>query len=447
MKRLLTATLALSFLPVIIGTPNLVLANPAIVAQYSAPRIDSFRVEPIDRPAPGRELVFTLEGTPNARVTVNIGDIARNLPAREVRSGYYEARYTIRDRDNFNGNVPVRADLQAGNRRVSATLADSLVTTGNNRDRHANLSIDRFTVNPVRNLQPGTELVFTLLGTPDATATYSIEGVTYDRPMREVSPGRYEGSYTIRGQDNFDDNTSASAELRVGNRRVSATPIDSLVATGNNSDRYGNLSIERFTVNSVRDLQPGTELVFTLLGTPDATATYSIEGVTYDRPMREVSPGRYEGSYTVRDRDVFSSSGMKATAALQREDRVVRARLDDTLEASNRNTQDYISTNEALPLEIFSPANNSQVGDRVEVSGRSAPNATITVNVIARNSVIGLFGVERNVLSRTIQADDRGNFSLSFQPSGGVPGTRYEISLSASKGERTNQETLVLVQQ
>lgn len=178
-------------------------------------------------------------------------------------------------------------------------------------------------------------------------------------------------------------------------------------------------------------------------GTPDANATYSIDGVTYDQPMREVSEGQYEGRYVIRRQDAFPSSGVQVTASLEKGERTVRARLDRDLVASNGSS----TTNSTeIPLEIISPNNNSEIGNTVEVVGKSAPNSTVTINVTAQNNLVGVVGVNRNVFSKTVQADSQGNFSFSFKPSNILPGTRYEISLNATKGTQTNEETLVLVQ-
>jgi hypothetical protein len=342
MKKLLSTALVLSFFPISLGVTDRAIANPSplVAQQTSAPQIESFSVEPIEDLTPGSELVFTLEGTPKAKVTMTIQNVARNIPMREVRAGYYEARYTIRSQDRITDDTTIRANLQKGNRGANALLQDPLVA-----------------------------------GEGDGMSS---------------------------------------------------------------SDRA--LTIDRFTVQNVEDLDPGTELVFTLNGTPKAKATYSIEGIAYDRPMREVASGRYEGRYVIRRQDAFIPSGIQATASLEEGQQVVRARLDRDLVPSNA------SNSTELPLEIISPNNNSQVGDTVEVRGKSAPNATVTINVTAKNDVLGVVGLNRSVASSTVQADGQGNFSYSFKPSNTVPGTRYEISFSASKGSQTNQETLILVQ-
>ncbi len=348
MNKLISATLAISFLPVIIGTPSNSALAGQVIAQYSAPYIDNFTVQPVDRLTPGNQLVFTVEGTPNARVRVNMGNSNQSVRLREVRSGYYEGRYTIRTQDRFNDNTTFKANLQSGNQSITAVSRQPL-PVGNNNNNYNN--------------------------------------------------------------------------------------------------QYGDLTIDSFRVNSFSNLQPGTELVFTLIGTPDANAAYSIDGIAYDQPMRQVSPGRYEGRYVIRSRDVFSSTGGMVTASLKDGERVIRARLQDNLNASNSYNTSNMPLNEAFPLEILTPDNNSQVSSTVEVKGITAPNATVTINVTARNNLIGSFGFERNIINRTVQADARGNFTVSFDPSGILPGTRYEVNLNASNGEQSKKQTLVLVQQ
>ncbi|GFE69930.1 hypothetical protein [Chroococcus sp. FPU101] len=343
MNKFLLATLALSVFPVLGGVPNRAVANPSytIAQTTSAPQISSFSVESVDDLSPGRELVFSLEGTPKSKVTMSIGTVASNIPMREVRSGYYEARYTIRSQDRITDQTAIQANLQQGNRGATARLQEPLIA-----------------------------------------------------------------------RENTQDSTNRA------------------------------LSIEQFTAKTVDNFEPGTELVFMLDGTPKANATYSIDGVTYDQPMREVSEGRYEGRYVIRRQDAFPSSGVQVTASLEKGERTVRARLDRDLVASNSSS----SSSTELPLEIVSPNNNSEINGTVEVVGKSAPNSTVTINVTAQNNLVGVVGVNRNVFSKTVQADGQGNFSFSFKPSNILPGTRYEISLNATKGTQTNEETLVLVQ-
>lgn len=312
--------------------------------------------------------------------------------------------------------------------------------------------IDSFTANSVNQLTPGTELTFTLQGTPNARASLTIGNTARNLPMREVEPGVYEGRYVIRTTDSLTADTAVRANLQRGDQVTSARLSQPLIAaTGTNTaqnTQSGNsstqsLAIDRFTVQPVQQLEPGTVLNFNLTGTPNAKATYSIEGVTYNQPMQEVSSGNYQGQYVIRRQDDFTNANNRVTASLQSGNQIVRAQLDQNL--ANSGTTNTSTTQ--LPLEVLSPENNSRVRGTVEVRGRSLPNTTVAVNVQASTSLAGIVGLDRNILNRTVSTDAQGNFSFSFRPTLTVPGTRYEVSLSATNGNQKNEETLVLIQQ
>jgi hypothetical protein len=316
--------------------------------------------------------------------------------------------------------------------------------------------IDSFTVNSVNQLTPGTELVFTLEGTPSSKASLTLSNVVTNIPMREVEPGIYQGRYTIRSQDRISANTIVRANLQRGDRVSSIRLQEPLITnqttstpTNTPTNQSQSLTIDRFTVQPVQKLEPGEDLRFTLVGTPNAKATFSIEGITYNQPMQEVSPGTYQGQYVIRRQDYFPASGIDVTASLQANNQVVRAKLGQNLVAgsgttANTNTNTNVNS---LPLEVTSPQENSRVSGTVEVTGRSAPNTTISINVKAVNSLAGLIGFNRNILDRSIQTDAQGNFRFTFNPNLNVPGTRYEVSLRATRDNQTREETLVLIQQ
>lgn len=216
--------------------------------------------------------------------------------------------------------------------------------------------------------------------------------------------------------------------------------------------------IDSFTVNSVDRLSPGSDLVFTLEGTPNARASFTISNVARNIPMQEVSPGVYEGRYTVRNQDRFSTN-TPVRANLTQGDRTVSARLQQPIASGDYNNNNnnygnspygsnssYNNQTTQLPLEIISPQNNSRVQGSVELRGRSAPNTTVEVTVKAVNSLGGLVGLNRDVASDRVQTDSQGNFTYNFSPSIAVPGTRYEVSLNASNGNQTSQRNLVLIQ-
>lgn len=82
--------------------------------------------------------------------------------------------------------------------------------------------IERFTVRPVGRLVAGRELRFRLVGAPGARASVDIPGVARDVALREMRPGVYEGSYTIRRRDDLSAFDRAVGTLRRGPDRVTA---------------------------------------------------------------------------------------------------------------------------------------------------------------------------------------------------------------------------------
>lgn len=309
--------------------------------------------------------------------------------------------------------------------------------------------IDSFTVNQVNQLVPGTELVFTVQGTPGSIATVTIANVVTNLPLQQTQPGVYEGRYTIRNQDRFTATTSVRANLQQNGRISSVRLQQPLIAsTSVNSPATGSsptqaVSIDRFTAQPVQQLEPGTELSFTLVGTPGARATFSIEGVAVNQPMPETANGTYSGRYVIRRQDYFPASGVNVVASLQSNEQTVRAQLDQKLTASNGSA----TTTTQLPLEVISPQANSRVSGVVEVRGRSAPSATVNVNVQATTSLAGLVGINRTLLEQNVQTNAQGEFRFTFRPSISVPGTRYQVNLRATQGNQTSEQTLVLIQQ
>jgi hypothetical protein len=75
--------------------------------------------------------------------------------------------------------------------------------------------IERFTVRAL-SIEPGRDMRFRLLGSPGARAEVDIPKVVQNVRLREVQPGVYEGSYTIRRRDDLSEIDRAVATLRNG---------------------------------------------------------------------------------------------------------------------------------------------------------------------------------------------------------------------------------------
>lgn len=165
-----------------------------------AQEIVNFTANPVDAVAPGTELSFRLEGTPQAKASVSISGIRQPISLRETSAGFYEGSYTIRTNDRLPSNPVVQATLRRGNRATSAVLDQPLISTA--QAPAGAPAIQRFAMEPDR-IVPGTELVFTLEGTPNGQAAFTIRDVVRGVDMVETQPGVYEGRYTVRRQDEF----------------------------------------------------------------------------------------------------------------------------------------------------------------------------------------------------------------------------------------------------
>ncbi len=244
----------------------------------------------------------------------------------------------------------------------SAAVSFALLTLFSPLATAANVPhIDNFGVEQVTALDPGTELQFTLQGTPTARASLRITGVPRTILLKETDRGYYEGTYTIRKQDRIPSNAAVVATLSQGKRRAigrlnqrlmlaSAQPVQPPSAQPASVAAPTPVSIDRFTADQIERYEPGTDLKFTLNGTPHGRASFTIAGVVTNRAMDEVRAGVYEGSYTIRRQDKFSPSS-QVTGTLQANGQTARAQLDQRL----------VNDNEPPNVSNVSPKDNETV--------------------------------------------------------------------------------------
>lgn len=419
---------------------SIMLAVPAsALAQPAQPELSSLEVATDDGLNPGATLDFTVEGTPRGQASIRLRGAPRNIVLKETSRGIYTGSYTLRRQDRITESSGVRATLRMRNRSVSADyslpagIANSSVAVAPT----AGLKIDRFSVAPIDKLEPGAELRFTLNGMPGGTAEFDIPGVVSNVPMREVRPGVYEGAYTIRRLDNLAPSRPAVATLRAGNRAVTATLTQSLMADAkppvirNLSPRDGE-SVARGAATSVSGtfddaggVGVDTKTVRILLAGRDVTAATQITSQFFTY-RADLPAGRYPVDVSARD---LAGNTVRQTWTF------------DVTAAAN-------AAPATVLLQVTSPANNATVGGGpVSVTGRTAPGAFVDVKVSAVGTLAGLFGMNQNLLTQRVQADGNGNFSFNFTPQLPLPGTRYEISMTAGKDGMVASETkLVLFQ-
>ena len=204
----------------------------------------------------------------------------------------------------------------------------------------ASLEVESLDVTSDRDLSPGSELTFTVEGTPRAQASIRIRGVERNIPLREVGRGVYVGRYTISRNDRITENSAIRAMIRLRNRTAVASytfpqDIARAAVAVPPPVAVAPLKIERFSVTPVDRIEPGTELKFSLTGAAGANVEFDIPGVSQNVPMREVRPGVYEGSYTIKRLDNLAPS-RPIVATMRLGERAVTQALTQPLIADAR---------------------------------------------------------------------------------------------------------------
>jgi len=424
------------------------VAQPAAAQQrVVVPQIQGMQLNADNGLEPGSRLQLMVEGTPGSRASVHLGKTNIVVALRETERGIYRGGYTVRRADRIDPTSVLNVRLTRGNvtSRHAFTYPPSfqaLAMGGPPATVVVTPRIERFVTLPVAELEPGRELRYRVHGVPGATVTLEIPGISRDIQMREVSPGVYEATYVIRQRDELDAFSTAIATLRSGERWVTSRLDRAFVRDRDNraptisqlTPRQGDivspvgttLISAEFDDGRGRGVDPRSVRI-TLDGrdvTPMAHITP--ERFTY---RSDLAPGRYTAEVTARD---YAGNVVSRSWSFD----VGTSRMG--------------AAPGALPLHIASPSHGAMIdaSGNLVIRGATAPWATVRVRVDAVPPVVGqLFGVAQTVYNDTVQADRDGRFSVEVDPRSAVlPGSRYDVSVTATRGDQTAESRITLHQ-
>jgi hypothetical protein len=441
------ATSALVLLPASFS----LLALPASVqAQPASPEIRSLDVEADVGLQPGSRLTFRLVGTPRAEASVRIRGLRENVDLNETAPGVYLGRYTVQRDDQIALDTGLRAMMRNGNR---STVADYELGQVLPRLAVPPLRIERFGMAPVERLEPGTELRFALEGMAGARVTIDLPGIDRDFRLDERRPGYYEGSYTIRRNDEIPRNRPVVATLRSGERAVSAQ-IDLQVTRGGRDGRdnrppnltslvpaEGSTLAGGASVQVAANFEDGGGT-----GVDPASVQIMVSGRNVTRESQispqsfsfrgTLPPGRHLVDVTARDRagNAVRKSWSFDVAAIA--------------PPRNEPPRPPIVVGPAdLAVQFLNRTPNELIGtDPLLIRGRTAPLATVVVNVQAVTPPGVTENYNRTVFAQTLQADREGEFRFTMVPGIPYPGIRYDMSVVASRDGRSHETRMSLIQ-
>lgn len=429
------------------------VASPAAAQQrvvVAQPAIAGMTLNADHGLAPGSTLQVQLNATPGARWSdVTLGASGVRVALREQAAGRYVGRYVVRNADRIDPAQHIAARAAYGDRTVTARFSypPSFQSFGMGAAPARDM-IERFTLRHGGDMEPGRELRFRLVGAPGGQAWVDIPGHRQRVQLEETRAGVYEGRYTVRRRDDTSAIERAVATLERGNLRDTARVE---VRDRDDDDRWGRDRRDP----QISDVTPAPGDRVSERGRVHLSARLSDEGSGVDtasvrlrlngrdvtsearmmddqlRYSNDLAPGRYTAELTVRDR-----SGNTAQ----------KSWTFDVVERDRWSAHEP----QGLPLQLTSHGQNTVVDahGQLVLQGRTAPYASVRVQVESVSSVGGLLGLTQPVADQTVQADRNGYFSTVVAPRSALPlpGSRYDVRLTATSGGQTAEERVTLLQ-
>ncbi|MBN9503951.1 MAG: hypothetical protein BGO01_03135 [Armatimonadetes bacterium 55-13] len=354
--------------------------------------ISAFNVEGDSLLKAGSVISFTLKGTPGGTATVQIPGLVKDIALKESGVGVYTGAFTVPE---ANKN-PITVSKASAIARLKVGNNERLIQAGDNFQVDNQAPTISATTpeleGRVNQLRPNITAVFEdqngsgidsstvrlrLDGkdvTEDATVTANL--VAY-KPAMELTAGKHE------------------AEVRVKDRAGNYT---AKTWTFNVVDKAS--VITSFKHDAPKEIQPGDEITFTLLGEPGATVNLSI-GDLKTLKMEEVSQGKYTASYVVRRTDRLD--GVIAKAKL-------KTKQGEAYTADVQIGSVVASDQPLSAPKITSPIDGEKVDRNIVFKGKADANAKIQIRIEFTQKVFGAIPISGVVADLEVEANDKGQW-------------------------------------
>lgn len=344
----------------------------------------------------GTVIPFTLGGTPGAKATLILPEVpgAENVAMTEKSPGVYMASVTIPEgltakEVHATGRLNFE-DIASPEATLDGKLGiDSTPPALNNFAPAASASLTELRpqltgVYADSGSGINTKKCFLKISGKDVTAdAVFTEGFFSYKPATPLPPGPVDVILVVRDE--------AGNELR---------KEWNFTLQGAATEPIQNVTISP----SDKPLDYGDVLTVKVVGAPGSKASFSLGEVVKDKLLREDTPGAYVGTYTVRRNDAVA--GAQVTVTLTTPAGKTETKTVSPLVGGTNNPA---PTAGYSPI-IDTPQEGASVGERVVLTGRALPGASlrVTLKYNGRKLVVPTSGLISTV---TVKADDKGNWS------------------------------------
>lgn len=371
----------------------------------------------------GSEVVLILRGSPGAQVTVDAGNLAKDVPLKEdpQQPGRYTGRFTI-PKGVTAKDVPVVAQLRMGNRTAPLIQAGNLLSVDSEPPVIAEASpADR---SETANQQPEIYVEVTD-GAGSGIDPKSLRMVVGDRdvtdlvkvtrrfliytPRQPFAPGRVPVSVTIR--DMAGNQTSVAWEFTI-------KPASSV--------------LQSITHDGDRALRAGDVVTITARGQTKGRGTFSIGDIVKDEPLVESAPGVYVGKYTVRRGDQIAKAPVS----------VDFVGPDGTRVRQEASAPLNLVAGMLQAPKITAPVDMFTLEEQVVVEGTGTPGSRVIVEVLYRGRAFGALSLKGTFGSQEVEVDKNGRWrSDPFEVRLPLGVRRPEITVTAKSVDAAGTES------
>jgi copper amine oxidase-like protein len=358
--------------------------------------------------------------------------------------------------DTINGRtmVPLRfvseamgADVKwlSATRTVAITHDGNQTVSSNDEQppqQYTRPEIGQLIHNARGTLNPGDELTVTIVGEPNARASFSILGATQEINMTEVSPGRYEGRLRISNGLQVNDGTLVGY-LRKNNLETLKEASRSVtVAAENTNTNIGLASVTPDPGTIVGQNRPTLRAVF-----PEyirqGSASIQLDGQNFNpsiaadgrsvavTPSYSLNPGIHQA---------------RATAYTQNGQLMERS-WNFTVSQSATNTNQ--NTNQPS-VSVNNLTNGSTVPAVFNIQGQTSPYTKVKIDTTAQRPLIpGIIGLQGRRTTTSTVSDAQGNFNVQLNTQNLPSDSRIDLDVSVmdSSGNISDTVDINLIRQ